>query len=70
MADVLLNKPDLGKEVLYLYDKKEPMESQQEEINKLFDRYELAYKEGEQVEENHAEETIKRAKQFLRDRYS
>jgi hypothetical protein len=52
MADILLSPPDLKKENLFLYSKDVPNSTEQQEIDRIFGLYQIAYKEGVKIEEN------------------
>ena len=46
MADILINPPDLKSENLFLYSKTQPNPTEQEDIDRIFRLYEIAYKKG------------------------
>ena len=54
MADILMHPPELNGDCAVLSTNKEPDQFQQQEINNIFDKYEQAYKAGQNVQENQA----------------
>lgn len=64
MADILLHPPEFSGD-LYLYKREMPTYMEEEKIDRIFQKYEKAYQNGEEVDDGSAEEAIQRAKKFL-----